>query len=37
VGGRRVKEGESGDGIWLMDFTYLYETEPIALSEVGRA
>jgi hypothetical protein len=22
---RRVKEG--GDGIWLMDFIYLYETE----------
>jgi hypothetical protein len=27
VGGRRVKEGDEGDGIWLMDFIYLYETE----------
>jgi hypothetical protein len=27
VGGKKVKEGDLGDGIWYMDFTYLYETE----------
>jgi hypothetical protein len=27
VGGERVKEEDWGDGIWLMDFIYLYETE----------
>jgi hypothetical protein len=27
VGGERVKEGDQGDGIWLMNFIYLYETE----------
>jgi hypothetical protein len=26
TGRGRVKEGDSGEGIWLMDFTYLYET-----------
>jgi hypothetical protein len=25
VGGRRVNEGDEGEGIWLMDFIYLYE------------
>jgi hypothetical protein len=25
VGGERVKEGDYGDGIWQMDFIYLYE------------
>jgi hypothetical protein len=29
---RRVKKGDYGDdGIWLMDFTYMYETELINL------
>jgi hypothetical protein len=27
VGGGRMKEGDQGDGIWWMDFIYLYETE----------
>jgi hypothetical protein len=27
VGVGRVKEGDYSDGIWLMDFTYLCETE----------
>jgi hypothetical protein len=27
VGGGRVKEGDYGNGIWLMDFIHLYETE----------
>jgi hypothetical protein len=27
VGGRRVNEGDGGEGIWLMDFIYLYEIE----------
>jgi hypothetical protein len=26
-GGGRVKEGDWDDGVWLMDFIYLYETE----------
>jgi hypothetical protein len=30
--GERVKEG--GDGIWLMDFIYLYETELRNLSQL---
>jgi hypothetical protein len=25
IGG--MKEGDKGDGIWFMDFIYLYETE----------
>jgi hypothetical protein len=25
--GGRMNEGDYGDGIWLMDFIYLYETE----------
>jgi hypothetical protein len=37
----RVKEGNQGDSVWLIDFIYLYETElkkppATALSEVGR-
>jgi hypothetical protein len=27
VGGGRVNKGDQGEGIWLMDFMYLYETE----------
>jgi hypothetical protein len=27
VGEEKVKEGDEGDSIWLMDFIYLYETE----------
>jgi hypothetical protein len=27
VGGGRVNEGNEGEGIWLMDFIYLYEIE----------
>jgi hypothetical protein len=27
VRGRRVNEGDEGEGIWLMDFIYLYEIE----------
>jgi hypothetical protein len=27
VGGRRVNEGNSGEGMWCMDFIYLYEIE----------
>jgi hypothetical protein len=27
VGGRRVNEGDEGEGIWLMGFIYLYELE----------
>jgi hypothetical protein len=27
VGGERVKEGDEGEGIWLMDFIYLHEIE----------
>jgi hypothetical protein len=27
VGGGKVKEGDQGDGLWQMDFIFLYETE----------
>jgi hypothetical protein len=27
VGGERVNGGDEGEGIWLMDFMYLYEIE----------
>jgi hypothetical protein len=27
VGGRMVNEGNSGEGIWWMDFIYLFEIE----------
>jgi hypothetical protein len=41
VGGGGVNEGDEGEGIWLMDFIYLYEIEPkkpltIVLSGAGR-
>jgi hypothetical protein len=40
VGGGKVKERDYGEGIWLMDFIYLYETElknlAVALSGVGK-
>jgi hypothetical protein len=27
VGGKRVNEGDEGEGIWLVNFIYLYEIE----------
>jgi hypothetical protein len=27
VGGRRVNEGDEGEGIWLMGFIYIHEIE----------
>jgi hypothetical protein len=27
VGGQRVNKGDEGEGIWLMDFIYLYKIE----------
>jgi hypothetical protein len=27
MGGRRMNEGNLGEGIWLMDFIYLHEIE----------
>jgi hypothetical protein len=27
VEGERVNKGNEGEGIWLMDFIYIYETE----------
>jgi hypothetical protein len=31
---RRVNEEDEGEGIWLMDFIYLYETtmKPLAIA-----
>jgi hypothetical protein len=34
TGGGRVKEGDEGDNIWLMDFKYMHETELNNLSQL---
>jgi hypothetical protein len=34
VGGGSVKEADQGDGVWLMDFIYLYKTELENLSKL---
>jgi hypothetical protein len=34
VGGRRVSEGDEGEGMWLMDFIYLNEIEQLNLLQL---
>jgi hypothetical protein len=37
VGGRRVNEGDYGEGVWLMDFIYeIEQTSCNCFKEVGR-